>query len=130
MLLSGVLVAGGLILAAFTVQGYLDPNWAQRQLAAAAGQQERSAEPKTVNAFHSRSRFIASTTETRSPPAKPPIVKASVRPSKAAEAPPTDPKASTKRHLKKKAVERTKEPPPPPQRQASAFQWPWKLFGN
>ena len=38
LFVSGLLVAGGLILGAFTLHGYLDPQWAQRQALAASAE--------------------------------------------------------------------------------------------
>jgi len=118
LFVSGLLVAGGLILGAFTLHGYFDPQWAQRQ-ALAAGAGERPREPRAINTFQGRSRFVSSRAEPANPNVRPlaatttnTIVKASdVRP--AAKAP-----------VKKKVAEKSK---PPPQ-QASV--WPWNLFAN
>ena len=120
LFVSGLLVAGGLILGAFTLHGYLDPQWAQRQ-ALAAGAGERPKEPRAINTFQGRSRFVSSRAEPASPsirplaaPTTPAVVKASdTRP--VAKAP----------VAKKKVAEKSKQPPP---QQASV--WPWNLFSN
>ena len=118
LFLSGLLVAGGLILGAFTLHGYFDPQWAQRQ-ALAAGAGARPKEPRAANTFQGRSRFVASRAEPAS---------ASTRPS-AATASPAIVKASDTRPVakapaKKKLAEKPKKPP----QQASV--WPWNLFSN
>ena len=118
LFVSGLLVAGGLILGAFTLHGYLDPQWAQRQ-ALAASASERPKEPRAANTFQGRSRFVASRAEPAS---------ASTRPS-AATASPAIVKASDTRPVakapaKKKLAEKPKKPP----QQASV--WPWNLFSN
>lgn len=121
VLLSGVLVAGGLVLGTFAVHGYLDPNWTQSQLAAAAMQDKRSAETRPAAVFPSRSRFVAAD------PPQPKAVKAAAKPT----VKPSEATATAKRRAaaKRKPVGRGKEPPPA--RQASLeFQWPWKLFGQ
>ena len=73
LFLSGLLVAGGLILGAFTLHGYFDPQWAQKQaLAASAG--ERPSEPRAINTFQGSSRFVSSRAEQPSPGTRPPAV--------------------------------------------------------
>ena len=64
LFLSGLLVAGGLILGAFTLHGYLDPQWAQRQAQAQAASvkpPEPAPDTPSVNAFQDRSKFVART---------------------------------------------------------------------
>lgn len=117
--LSGLLIAGGLILAAFTLHGYFDPQWAQRQ-AQAAGARERPKEPKAINTFQGRSRFVSSRPEQPSPGARPPAVAAN--PNAFVKA--GDTKPAVKAPVKKKVAEK---PKPQPQ-QASV--WPWNLFSN
>lgn len=123
LFLSGLLVAAGLILGAFTLHGYFEPNWAQQQMQAAT---RRPAEPPVISTFKGRDRFVAGRVEPSRPPANP-IVKASV-----AAAPAPDPRAenrpSVKTAAKKKTAEKEKEKTKRPQ-QASA-QWPWNLFSN
>lgn len=119
LFVSGLFVAGGLILGAFTLHGYLDPQWAQRQ-ALAAGAGEGPKEPRAINTFQGRSRFVSS----RAEPANP-----SVRPL-AATATNTIVKASDARPVAKAPVAKKKvaEKPRPPPQQASV--WPWNLFAN
>jgi hypothetical protein len=119
LFLSGLLIAGGLILAAFTLHGYFDPQWAQRQ-AQAAGARERPKELKAINTFQGRSRFVASRPEQPSPGARPPAVAAN--PNAFVKA--ADTKSAVKSPVKKKVAEK---PKPQPQ-QASV--WPWNLFSN
>lgn len=118
LFVSGLLVAGGLILGAFTLHGYFDPQWAQRQaLAASAG--ERPKESRAINTFQGRSRFVASRAEPASP---------STRPSAATTSPAivkaSDTRPVAKAPAKKKVAEKPKTPP----QQASV--WPWNLFSN
>ena len=117
LFLSGLLIAGGLILGAFTLHGYFDPQWGQRQALAAGAR-----EAKASNTFQGRSRFVASRAEQPGTGAKvqavaahgtSAVVKADTR------------TAAKPAPAKKKVAEKTK---PPPQ-QASA-QWPWNLFSN
>jgi hypothetical protein len=135
MLLSGVLVAGGLVLGTFTLHGYLDPSWTQKQLAASAAVSKPAAVVQAIpEQFPSRSRFVAS-----EPAAdvRPPTVKASSRPAatpSAVRQPDTKTaaaKPSAKTAIKKKVADKPKQPPAPPAQQASLqFPWNWKLFGN
>ncbi len=119
LFVSGLLVAGGLILGAFTLHGYFDPQWAQRQaLAASAG--ERLKEPRAINTFQGRSRFVASRAEPASPSTRPSAATASAAIVKASDTRPVA-KAPAK---KKVVVEKPKTPP----QQASV--WPWNLFSN
>jgi hypothetical protein len=118
LFVSGLLIAGGLILGAFTLHGYLDPQWAQRQ-ALAAGAGERPREPRAINTFEGRSRFVSSRAEPANPSTRPlaatttnTIVKAS------------DARPAAKAPMKKKVAEKPKQPP----QQASV--WPWNLFSN
>jgi hypothetical protein len=123
LFLSGLLIAGGLILGTFTLHGYFDPQWAQRQ-ALAAGAGERAKEPRAINRFQGRSRFVSSRADpanagVRPPAATPAGVAASNAIVKASQV-----KSTAKAPVKKKVAEK---PKPPPQ-QASV--WPWNLFAN
>ena len=116
LFLSGLLVAWGLILGAFTLHGYFDPNWPQRQVQAAS---VRPTHPAVINTFKNRSRFVASRADPTNPsPA--PIVKTS-----AIVAPAADAKAAAKPAPKKKLAEKAKQ-----RSQQASAQWPWSLFGN
>ena len=123
LFLSGLLIAGGLILAAFTLHGYFDPQWAQRQVLA-AGARERAQEPKAINTFQGRSRFVASRAEQPSPGARPPAATTAVAVNPNAFVKAADTKPAAKSPVKKKVAEK---PKPQPQ-QASV--WPWNLFSN
>ena len=121
--LAGLLVAGGLILGAFTLHGYLAPNWEEQQ--SSAGGQARLDE-KTLQVLQGRSRFVAredrpkaaagSAPQLPSPSGAPP----KPRPKIAAD-------SSVPKLPRKKVVDKAK--PAPAQQQAS-FQWPWSLFNN
>jgi hypothetical protein len=132
MLLSGLLVAGGLILGAFTLHGFLDPQWAHKQMQAAR-QPERAPNTPSINAFN-RSRFVATRSEAESPTAKATAVKAPAK----SHAAPVDAKAAAKPAAKKsvaeKPADKTKktQPQAQPQPQQASFQWPWlnSLFGS
>lgn len=136
MLLSGVLVAGGLVLGTFTLHGYLDPTWTQKQLAASATQSKPAAVVQAATEpFPSRSRFVASEPAADLRPA---LVKANSRPAatpsavRQPDAKTAATKPSAKTAIKKKVADKPKQPPPaPPSQQASLqFPWNWKLFGN
>ncbi|MBX9588088.1 MAG: hypothetical protein K2X43_02215 [Hyphomonadaceae bacterium] len=119
LVVSGLLIAGGLILGTFTLHGYFDPQWTQKQ-AHAAGRREPPGGPKAINTFQGRSRFVSQRAE---PPA------AGARPPNAAAAPGGIVKAADARParplVKKKVVEKPKPPP-----QQAAVQWPWNLFSS
>lgn len=125
LFLSGLLVAGGLILGAFTLHGYFDPQWAQRQ-ALAAGAREQPREAKASNTFQGRSRFVASRAEQPTTGTRPQavIANAATGPNPVVRA--ADAKTAVKPPPAKKKV--AEKPKPPPQ-QASA-QWPWNLFSS
>ena len=125
LFLSGLLIAGGLILGAFTLHGYFDPQWAQRQVQAAAAREQPPA-TKASDTFQGRSRFVASRAEQSNPGAKSQavIAHAATGPNPVVKA--ADAKTATKPPPAKKKV--AEKPKPPPQ-QASA-QWPWNLFSN
>ena len=118
LFLSGLLIAGGLILGTFTLHGYFDPQWAQRQ-ALAAGAGERPKEPRSVNRFQGRSRFVSSRADAATPSVRPPAATPTPIAAKASNTKPV-----AKAPVKKKVAEK---PKPPPQ-QASV--WPWNLFAN
>ena len=136
LLLSGLLVASGLILGAFTLHGYFDPQWLERQ-AAAAGQRLPAGEAKWVTSVRDRGRVMSIVSEGTGPsqPAKP--------------APKADPKADTKppsqadadtekarRRLaakklaEKRKAEEAQKAEKAKQSQQATFQWPWNWFSN
>lgn len=118
LFVSGLFVAGGLILGAFTLHGYLDPQWAQRQ-ALAAGAGEGPKERRAINTFQGRSRFVSSRAEPASP---------STRPSAATTSPAIAKASDTRPVAKAPAKKKVAEKPKPPPQQASVF--PWNLFNN
>jgi hypothetical protein len=131
LLLSGSLVAGGLILGAFTLNGAFDPRLSQTQ---AAG----PSEPKGIDAFQTRTHFAGKTGED----AAPRVVKTGARP----EAKPADTiaaeekaaRAAARRKLaaKRRAERAEKEraakarEQPPPQQATLTWPWNWNWFGN
>jgi hypothetical protein len=128
MFLSGLLVAGGIILGAFTLHGYLDPDWQQKQ-AQAAKAREQTSDSKSSNTFQPRERFVVGRNEPATPEPKPPVAKPAPKPDPAATA---DAKPAPKPVVpKKKAADKPADKTAQPQPQQAAFQWPWqKLFGN
>jgi hypothetical protein len=138
MLLSGILVACGLVLGAFTLHGYFDPHWLQNQLVAASTR-ERSARPETINAFHGRSRFVRSRgkaarrAEGEGRPQKVLVThgngKAGVKAARTTTGAVTT-KAPAKARPKRKAAAEQRTAPKQAALQWPVLQWPWKLFGN
>jgi len=132
LLLSGSLVACGLILGAFALHGYFDPQWQQKQVQA-AGRHEPPSEPKAVNAFQTRTRFVSG--ENIAQDAAPQIVKASVKPgAKSADTKAAAATAAVRRRLaerkkadKEKAEKIAKARQQP---QQATLQWPWSWFSN
>lgn len=127
LFLSGLLIAGGLILGAFTLHGYFDPQWAQKQQMQAAVPREPQPVVKSINSIQTRNRFVSSRNEQASTgdrqPATTTPAAAALVPSGAVKT--TDSKLAAKPPQKKKVAEKLK--PAPPQ-QASV--WPWNLFNN
>jgi hypothetical protein len=122
LFLSGLLVAWGLILGAFTLHGYFDPNWQQRQVQTHAAS-VRPSHPAVINTFKNRSRFVASRAEPASP--SPTLVARTTASAPSTAEGKADAKMAAKPAPKKKLAEKTKQRP----QQASA-QWPWSLFSN
>ena len=122
--IAGVLVASGLILALFTLQGYFDPHWAQKQ-------SSTTATPLTTGAValpvaQGRSRFVDAG-DTGPPRAS----VARAQPSQVAPSSRSQAKtASTSppsKASRKRVVEKVKASPA---EQQASFQWPWNLFNN
>jgi hypothetical protein len=134
LLLSGSLVASGLILGAFTLQGAFDPQWRQKQVQA-AGRPETPNGPK-VNAFQTRTQFAGGGRDGQD--AAPKAVKAGARP----EAKPADTmtaeekaaRAAARRKLAEKRraerAEKERAAKAKPQPQQATLQWPWNWFSN
>lgn len=125
LFLSGLLIAGGLILGAFTLHGYFDPQWAQKQMQA-AGPREVKPAVQSINSVQTRNRFVSSRSEQTSPGDRhPATAPATANPMPGSTVKTTDSKLVAKPPQKKKVAEKPK--PAPPQ-QASV--WPWNLFNN
>jgi hypothetical protein len=134
LLLSGVLVTGGLVLVTFTLHGYLDPNWTQSQLAASAASGKPAVAQPRPEQFPSRSRFVATDAAAG---LQPNMVKASSRPTStppAVQRPDSkstaNKPASKPADRKKIAAKRKTQPTPPAQQASLQFPWNWNLFGN
>ena len=132
LLLSGVLVAGGLVLGTFTLHGYLDPKWTQNQLAASATGSKPPADLQArPGQFASRSRFVATNA---AEVLQPHVVKASTRPTPApAAVQRTDSKSAAGKPAAKPAARKkiaANRKPPPAQQASLQFPWNWNLFGN
>jgi hypothetical protein len=114
-------VAGGLILGAFTLQGYFDPQWEAKQSRTADARAGAATEVAPV--LRGRNRFVAR--EERSPASPVRITTAtpaaSAAPTKVAAPPPAKSVAP-----RKKVADKAK---PAPSQQAS-FLWPWNPFSN
>jgi hypothetical protein len=140
LLLSGLLVASGLILGAFTLHGYFDPQWLERQ-AAAAGQRLPASEAKWVTSVQDRSRVmsvVAKGTEGSKPAKTPP--KAETRAEAKPDAKPpsqadADAEKARRRLAAKKLAEKRKAEEADKAEKAkgsqqATFQWPWNWFSN
>lgn len=140
LLLAGLLVASGLILGAFTLHGYFDPQWLERQ-AAAAGQRLPASEAKWVTSVQDRSRVmsvVAKGTEGSKPAKTPP--KAETRAEAKPDAKPpsqadADAEKARRRLAAKKLAEKRKAEEADKAEKAkgsqqATFQWPWNWFSN
>ncbi len=132
LFLSGVLIAGGLILGAFTLHGYLDPDWAQRRMMA-AGAGPKPSEPPAIDPLTGRSRFVAGQGNQPSPSANPGSKTAAKSPSPSSPIQ-ADAKTPAKPAAKKKVAEKTdkaeKSDKAKRPQQAASVGWPWNLFSN
>ena len=143
LLLSGFLVAGGLILGAFTLHGYFDPQWAQKQ-GNAASAHETPQEPKAIAAFQTRTKFVASpepaaqlqvVKATAKGDAKPADVLADDASAAAAKAAASKKRAEARKRqaekekrlaeAEKAKIDKAKQPP-----QQSTFSWLSNCFGK
>ena len=128
--LAGLLVAGGLILGAFTLHGYFDPQWVQKQAQAASLGERSSGMAKAVNVFRQqrRNRFIsAQDGEPRRGIKRQAAASKVPAPAKAAVKV-GDARETAKKRPVRKAVEK---PKPQPEPQQAAFKWPlFDLFKN
>jgi hypothetical protein len=140
LVLSGSLVAGGLVLGAFTLHGYLDPQWTQKQAQAVKIKvPEPVAEAPSINAFHGRTQFVAAAPQEA--PLPPPAVKVSAKAdAKPADVAGADPEAAAKAAARKRRAEarkkleqkklaekaeREKMEKAKQKPQQATFKWPW-----
>jgi hypothetical protein len=132
LLLSGLLAASGLLLGAFTLHGYFDPQWAVQQMQ--AGAREPVLEAKSVNALDGggfKATVHPAGTGASQPPvkagakadAKPPGAEADAKAAdEKARKPPIARKLAEKRRAEQaQKAEKAKQPP----QQTTTFQWPW-----
>jgi hypothetical protein len=130
LLLSGSLVASGLILGAFTLHGAFDPDLRQKQLKSAHSEARDG--PK-VNAFQTRTHFASGAKGGQD--ATPKVVKPTARPeTKAAGTMTAEDKAARaaerrklaeKRRAEREEKERAAKAKQQPQPQQATLQWPW-----
>jgi len=124
MFLSGLLVAGGIILGAFTLHGYLDPQWQQKQMQAAQGR-EQASDSQSVSTFQPKERLVPGRIE----PATPEVVRSPVaKPAPKPSNPTADVKPVPKPAAPKKVADKPADKAKKPEPQQAAF--PWKLFGS
>jgi type IV secretory pathway VirB10-like protein len=134
LFLSGILVASGLILGAFTLHGYFDPRWQLRQTEAAETRARVSGAWTTsthVAAGHAVAREVAT--------AQPRADRTGLKPDAAAP----NPEAAEAKAVEAKARKRLAEQKLAEKRQAeearkaekaaeqqTTFKWPWNWFAN
>jgi hypothetical protein len=134
LFVSGVLVASGLILGAFTLHGYFDPQWQVRQM------QAGETRARVSGAWTTSTHVAAGRTarqEAASP--QPTVRKTSVK----ADAGPPNPESVEAKAAAAKARKRLAEKKLAEKRQAeqarrveqaaqqqATFQWPWNWFAN
>ena len=124
LLISGLLVASGLVLAAFTLHGAFDGG----QVQASGGPPLK---PWSTNTFATGGRVVAASAAPRSESGKAPPPQSGSQPdAKPPAAAASDAKsARKKKRAEKRASEQAQKSKPAPQQ--TAFQWPWSSwFGN
>jgi hypothetical protein len=137
LFVSGLLVAGGLILGAFTLQGYLDPDWALKQAEAARIKAaERARQSASIAAPKEPSQFVTVTRVEQPVPKAPAAAPAKARAKP--DAATADANGAARQAPRKKEAERVapadraKKSSPAPQPQQASFDWPWlkQLLGS
>jgi hypothetical protein len=125
LLLSGSLVASGLILGTFTLYGAFDQPTAHKR-GETGGRQQPQREPKGISAFQTRTRFEpgAKPADAASTEAK--AARAAAR-RKLAEKRRAEKEKAEKEKAEKEKLAKAKEQPAP---QQATLQWPWNWFGN
>jgi hypothetical protein len=134
LFVSGVLVASGLILGAFTLHGYFDPQWQVRQMRAAETSGRVSGAWATsthVAVGRTAAKAVASAqpiTEKTGlkPDAGPPHTEAAEAKAAAAKA---RKRLAEKKLAEKRQAEEVRKVEEATQQQAT-FQWPWNWFAN
>jgi hypothetical protein len=135
LLLSGSLVASGLILGAFTLHGAFDPHWRQKQLKSAHSEAPNG--PK-VNAFQTRTHFASGGKSGQD--ATPKVVNPTARPdAKSAGTMTAEEKAARaaarrklaeKRRAEREEKERAAKAKQQPQQATLQWPWNWNWFRN
>ena len=125
LLLSGSLVASGLVLGAFTLHGAFDPQRSQKQ----AG----LSEPKGIDAFQTRTEFAGgdkgAVRAGAGPEAKPAdTMRTEEKTARAAARRKLAEKRRAERAEKEKAAKAKEEPSP--QQATLSWPWNWNWFGN
>jgi hypothetical protein len=128
LLLSGLLVASGLILAAFTLHGSFDA----RQMQASSAQGP-ALKPWSTNTFEAGGRLVAASagkSEQQLPQAQParPGPKLDGKRPGASAAAKAATAAKARRLAEKRLAEKALKAKQPPQQ--AALQWPWNWLGN
>jgi hypothetical protein len=146
LLLAGLLVASGLILGAFTLHGYFDPQWLERQ-AAAAGQRLPAGEARWVTSVQDRGRVMsvvakgaegaqpaktapkADTKADAKPDAKPPG-RADADAEKARRRLAAKKLAEKRKAEEAQKAEKAEKAEKAKASQQATFQWPWNWLSN
>ena len=139
LFLSGILVASGLILGAFTLHGYFDPQWQLRQMQAAETRGR-------VSGAWTTSTHVAAgrTAQKEAASAQPKAEKTGLKPDAGAPNPEAaeakaaaanarkrlaEKKLAEKKAAEKQQAEEARKAEQATQKQAT-FQWPWSWFAN
>jgi hypothetical protein len=120
LLLSGSLVASGLILGSFTLYGAFDQSYPTRQ-GQTAGRQPQGG-PKGVGAFQTRTRFEPGTRPADAASVEARAARAAAR-RKLAEKRKAEKEKAEKEKLAKAEEQK-------PEAQQATLQWPWEWFGK
>jgi hypothetical protein len=136
LFLSGIMVASGLVLGAFTLQGYFDPRWQLRQTEAA------ETRGRVSGAWTTSTHVAAGHTVAREPTtAQPRVEKTGLKPDAGAPNPDAaDAKGAAAKERKRLAEKKLAEQKLAEKRQAeevrkaaeqqTTFKWPWNWFAN
>jgi hypothetical protein len=136
LLIAGLMVASGLILGTFTLHGYFDPQWRERQLQA-AGTPGRVTEPWATSTRAGNAVIQEPAVAVPKPPPQA-AVKPAPKPDAAIADADAEAKAAAKakrlaekkRAEKKKAEEAHKLEKAKQKSEQTTFQWPWSSPGK